>query len=538
MLCGLAANPALPSGLVDRLIGIADDDLAAELAVRADLSRAQTLALAARGDGIAARLAYEGRLTARDVDPRTRPRAALALLEEGAGRPEWTRPLAADPDVERREKPAACPDLPPDVVATLAAGPEVRVVAELALWTTPDTAARLAEHPHAGVRSAVAANERTPPAVLAALIDGEGLPPARRCPVCDRERTPFVHDPSCPRTDCDLPPGASCDGSHESTVRDTWHRAARNPATPVDAVLRFAAHPSPWLRDALAARPDLPPHVGRRLAEDPVPGVRAELAGNPAIDEALMRVLAADGGHDVRRGPAHHPNVPLDVLTHLAGTTRIGPVLLPRIAGASPEEVAGLAASPAPEVRMLVAARRDLPPGIRDALAADPDAKVVASVAPHPGLSEARLRAVADRHGGRVVAGVAANPDAPSALLEDLARRERAVRRALRDIAGHRNATARALLPCLADERARRVAAGHPALPEQAIAELLGDGDRQVVEAAAANPSLPGAVMSRLVPRARPDQDGPSSGGALAPSVRRGSPGPGGAGTGHSRLRS
>ncbi|OKJ91834.1 hypothetical protein [Streptomyces sp. CB02400] len=506
LLCGLAANPNLPPGLVDRLIGIADDDLAAELAARADLSRTQTTVLAARGDEIAARLAYEGWLTASDVDPLVQPRAALALLDQGAGRPEWARLLASDPDPERREKLAACPDLPPDVVATLGTDPEIRVVAELALWTTtPDTAARFAEHPHAEVRCAVAANEKAPPAVLAGLVGpagGTGPPPARRCLVCDRERTPFVHDPSCPRTDCDLPAGASCDGSHESTVRDMRQRAVCNPATPVDAVLRFAEHPSMVMRGALAARPDLPAHVFRRLAEDLVPGVRAALAENPAIDEALMRVLATDNGHDVRRGLAHNPNVPLDVLTHLAGATRIGPVLLPRIAGASPAEIASLAASPVPGARMLVAARRDLPPGIRDALAADPDAKVVASVAPHPGLSEARLRAMADRHGGRVVTGVAANPDTPAELLEDLARPQRAVRRALRDIARHRNATARALLPCLADARARHVAAGHPALPERTIVELLEDDDRQVVEAAAANPSLPGAVMSRLGLRA------------------------------------
>ncbi|WP_449345762.1 hypothetical protein [Streptomyces xanthochromogenes] len=53
----------------------------------------------------------------------------------------------------------------------------------------------------------------------------------------------------------------------------------------------------------------------------------------------------------------------------------------------------------------------------------------------------------------------------------------------------------------LSDEKARRTAAGHPALPAQAFAELLGDGDWQVVEAAAANPSLPAAVMAQLLPR-------------------------------------
>ncbi|MFF3688111.1 hypothetical protein [Streptomyces sp. NPDC002187] len=500
VLCGLAANIALPSELVGRLITVADADIAAELAGRADLSHAQAVALVSRVEESAVQLVYEGRLTAADIDPVAQPHAALALLDERAGSPEWARLFAVDPVLERREKLAACIGLPSAVVETLAADSDVRVVAELALWTTPEVAARLAGHPHAEVRRAVAANEATPPAVLAALITGEGLPPARRCLVCDREETPFVHDPHCPRLDCDLLPGSSCDGSHESTVHHMQQAALRNPATPTEAVVGFADHPSMLLRWALAARPDLPAGVSRRLAVDPTPGVRADLAGNPAIDDALIRALADDRGHDVQRSLAHNPNVPLDVLTRLAGATKIGATLLPRIATASPAEVEELAQSPNAAARMLLAQRRDLPSEIRDTLATDPDAKVVRSIAAHPGLSEAQLRAMVDRHGVRVIAKVAANPDATPALLEDLTRHEPSVQRMFREVARHRNATASALLACLADKQARPLAAGHPALPPPVIVELLTDANWKVVEAAAANPSLPLAVMSDLVP--------------------------------------
>ncbi|MFD5074307.1 hypothetical protein [Streptomyces sp. NPDC058371] len=44
VLCGLAANAALPSELVDRLIAVADDDVAEGVAGRADLSHAQAAA--------------------------------------------------------------------------------------------------------------------------------------------------------------------------------------------------------------------------------------------------------------------------------------------------------------------------------------------------------------------------------------------------------------------------------------------------------------------------------------------------------------
>ncbi|MFD5658492.1 hypothetical protein [Streptomyces hirsutus] len=500
VLCGLAANPALPAELVDRLVAVADDDIAVGLTAREDLSHAQAVALAVRVPASGVQLAYAGLLTVADVDPVTQPHAALALLDERAGTPEWAHHFAVDPVLEHREKLAACPDLPTDVRETLAADPDVRVVTELALWTTPDMATRLAGHPHAEVRRAVAANEATPPDVLEALI-GEGLPPARRCLVCDREAPPFVHEPQCPQPDCELPPGASCDGSHESTMHEIQEAALRNPGTPTEAVVSFMDHPSMLLRWTLAARPGLPTEVYRRLAADPVPGVRADLAGNPAIDAALMRTLADDRDHDVRRRLAGNPNAPLDVLVHLADDARIGATLLPRIAAASPGEVRQLAQSPNPTVRMLVGQRRDLPMEIRDALADDPDAKVTKSVAPHPGLTEAQLRAMVDRHGVRVLAKVAANPDASPALLEYLTRHEPPTQKAFREIARHRNATARALLACLADRQARPIAAGHPALPPPVVVDLLTDTDWQVVEAAAANPSLPLAVLSDLVLR-------------------------------------
>lgn len=509
VLCGLAANSALPAELVDRLITVADADTAAELAGRENLTRAQVRALVTRVPEIAVRLVHEGRLTEADIDPVAQPDAALALLGEGGGPSRWARLLAKDPDRARRERLAACPRLPADVVEALVADVDVPVVAEVASHAAREVTARLAAHPHAEVRRAVAANGSTPPALLAALLTGAGLPAARRCLVCDREEVPFVHDRECPRADCELPPGASCDGSHESTVLAVHEAALRNPATPAEAAAGFVDHPSALVRWTLAARTDLPPRVSERLAADPVPGVREEVAANPAVDGALLRVLAGDPSHGVRRAVAHHPHVPLEVLVRVAGNTRIGPTLLPRIAAASPAEVEELARASDPAARMLLAQRRDLPALIRDALAADADAKVVKSVATDPGLSEGQLRAMVDRHGSRVVAKVAANPGAPAALLEEITRHGHAARKALREVARHPRATATALRACLVDEEGRRRAAGHPALPPPVLLELLDDADWQVVEAAAGNPSLPRAVMGDLINRLSPEAGSP-----------------------------
>ncbi|MEZ3178167.1 hypothetical protein KYY02_05415 [Streptomyces pimonensis] len=88
------------------------------------------------------RRAYESLSTAVDTDSVASPQAALALLDEGAGDPQWARHFAADPDAEHRTKPTACPGLPPAARRTPTADPDVRVVAELAAWTTADTAVR------------------------------------------------------------------------------------------------------------------------------------------------------------------------------------------------------------------------------------------------------------------------------------------------------------------------------------------------------------------------------------------------------------
>ncbi|RLK58664.1 hypothetical protein [Actinokineospora cianjurensis] len=508
LLYGLAVNPALPAALVERLIDVADAEMAGALAERGDLSAGQALKLVKRQPETAVELAEAGVLTVDSVDPLVAPVVALALLGRGAGDPEWTRRFAVDPAVEHRVRLAACPGLPEDVVEVLAGDVEAVVVAGLAEATTSvEVVARLAGHPHAEVRKALAGNEVAPPAVLASLITGEGLPPLTGCLVCDRETVPFVHDRECPRADCDLRTGASCDGSHESTVWETHLLALGNPTTPLDAVIGFLDHPMWLFRERLAARPDLPPEAYRRLAADPVPGVRWALAENPAIGDAVIRELAREDTH-VRRQVALNPRVPLDVLADLAVTTKIGPTLVPRIATATQAEVQNLALSPTAALRMLLAHRRDLPARVRDVLAADHDAKVVKAIAPDPGLSETQLRAMIDRHGTQVLGAVARNPAASSALLEDVVRHLPPSHKAFRAIAEHPNATAPALLACLDDDRARPLAAAHPALPPETISELLTDDDGWTAQAAAANPSLPPEVMASLVGESRRRLDG------------------------------
>lgn len=506
----LAGNPALPPALVDRLIGLADEDLAGALAYRSDLTPAQVRALAVRAEGAANVLARDGRLSAEDLDAEQAlqtPYLQWVLLDEGRGREEWAKRLAADPSADIRQRLAACPGLPADVAATLADDPELDVVIETAAFTTDrELLERLARHRHGEVRVMVAANRATPPELLAALLRND--PPPEACRVCDQETIPFVHGSDCDRPDCTLLPGDACDGSHESVIHSLRCHAVDNPATPMSSLVSLADEPSVVLRWTLAERPDLPPDVAERLAGDPIAGVRHYLAGNPGLPLDLLRRLAGDPAHEVRRQVAHNPTVPLDVLDRVAATTRLGPTLLPRVEAATADEIRALSENANSEVRMLLAARRDLPPETRDALAADPDAKVVAAVAGHPGLDAATLAGMVAVHGVRVKSNVAANPDAPSDLLLALAREDPRVPKALREIARHPNAGAEALELCLAtgDERVRPIAAAHPALPADRVTELLADPDPAVAESAAGNSSLPVAEMLRLISDRAPEE--------------------------------
>jgi hypothetical protein len=355
--------------------------------------------------------------------------------------------------------------------------------AESPAMTAP-LAARLARHPHTGVRRSLASNPATSAGVLADLARDGGRPPALACPGCDGT------DP--------VPHWWSCAGSHESAVADIQGAAAANPATPAAALLPLAEHPAAPIRWALAARDGLPQDVYARLATDDLPGVRSTVAENPAVDAELLRRMATDRSHDVQRRLLHNPSVPLDVLTALAATTRTGPALLPRVAAADPDELRRLATARDPAVRMLAAHHPDLPDDLVDALAADPDAKVLGSIAPNPRVSRVRLYAMLAAHGTRVAGTLARNPACPADLLLRLATLRPAAKLALREIARRPDAPAAALTACLTDAHARRIAAAHPALEPSTLLALLDDPDEQVAAAAAENPALPLDVMHAL----------------------------------------
>jgi Leucine rich repeat variant len=96
---------------------------------------------------------------------------------------------------------------------------------------TAELAEALAADEHLAVRRAVAANPDTPSRVLAALAGGD-VPPADVCGECDG------------RPDCD----------HRAAHIEVLVALTGNPSTPGRLLHALADHPSPAVRQALAAR--------------------------------------------------------------------------------------------------------------------------------------------------------------------------------------------------------------------------------------------------------------------------------------------
>ncbi|MFD3944021.1 hypothetical protein [Streptomyces sp. NPDC058579] len=468
----LAANPALPEHLFERLAATGDEDVRYALACRDDLTEAQARTLRAHDDADLWTLVARGKVPWAEV-PRDDPALLLAAAQAGTAPEAAIRELARHPDPEVRAEVADHgTGLPPEVLAALARDPDPTVAERAAeVPELPaDLAAELARHAHVPVRVSLAGNDRVPPSLLAALLADGGRPAPTRCGACGRQ-------------------AEGC-ADHTPGVRRIRLAAAANPSVPPAALEAFLdaqeaeegqeaeEAATVWLLADIAERTDLPVSLHTRLAAHPDAFVRKALARNPSIGESLLLRLADDPDLIVRLAVSENPAVPLARLTADAGRRRLPREPLPRILAATDAELANLAASRVAQVRALVAARPDLPPALADRLAADADLGVVRRVAPHPGLTEDRLTDLVERHGQPVYGAVAGNPGCTGALLRRMARDAGPARKAVRPIAAH------------------------PALPPDVVEDLLTHPDPKVARAAAEHPALPVATMERLLARA------------------------------------
>ncbi|MFI6899339.1 hypothetical protein ACIBM4_35075 [Streptomyces sp. NPDC050256] len=171
---------------------------------------------------------------------------------------------------------------------------------------------------------------------------------------------------------------------------------AANPSVPARIRARFAEHPEPAVRCAVAASTrDEPLGLLARRATDTDPSVRSFLAMNEHLPTELLACLATDSENSVRLSVIQHwcdapddvrrmllmdadPAIRRDSVRAYAPPADLLPGLLadPATRAATvaytvptPE----LAADPDSTVREAVAAHPELPPGLRDLLAGDED---------------------------------------------------------------------------------------------------------------------------------------------------------------------
>ncbi|MFF4099477.1 hypothetical protein [Streptomyces sp. NPDC001903] len=200
---------------------------------------------------------------------------------------------------------AANTSVPAEVRARLARHPEASVrcaVAASVRDQPPGLLVRLADDPDPSVRSFLAMNDHLPPELLARLAaDPE---PGVRSSVVQHCRD--VPDSVCRALLTDVDPGVRDAALHAySPPPDLLPGLLADPATRAAAVPYAAATPElaadadPHVREAAAALPDLPTTLRDLLAQDPELFVRAAVADRPdtppALRERLEGTLEADG---------------------------------------------------------------------------------------------------------------------------------------------------------------------------------------------------------------------------------------------------
>ncbi|MFJ3205889.1 hypothetical protein [Streptomyces sp. NPDC086989] len=469
---GLAENPALPSELLQRLLGYRkglgrvakrpdlSDDMIAEIIATDDLWLTHSLALN-RSLPRAIRM-----ILAEHPDPAIRK--AVAVAAGGNAPRELFELLLDDGDPQVREHLAESDHVPPDLRARLAADPDPKVRATLAQWwtTAPEPVRRLLlTDPDDSVRAGACATyfRRLPhpvppadliPALLADPVTRAGAvrhctldtATARRLAVDrnDEVREELAEHPN-------LPPATRDKLAHDPNPRVALRVFARQD-TPeptraaIHAQILSDVPPQDWLAnlqalddDALErefmgeiARAELRALRLPWVTADPLPYVdspyvcfRASAAMSDRLPPTLVARLLDDGESSVRTTMALHARDQIDPDTaeRIDRTYRPDKRVRWRPADDFPlpaDVLRRLATDPDPKMRQLAPRDPDLPVELTRRLAADPDPMVRRTIAAHPRLPAEDLTRLLADPSESVAATAAANPSLPTTSMHQL----------------------------------------------------------------------------------------------------------------------
>ncbi|MET8716030.1 HEAT repeat domain-containing protein [Streptomyces sp. NPDC004735] len=397
------------------------------------------------------------------------PRIRVMAAENPYLPPEWRAVLAEDPDPKVRRVAVMLAreygvELPVELTVRLATGPEPRLrYLAAGLRGLPDAALlSLAEDDDPRVRAAAIGSwswSRLRPEVRAAAA---------------ADPDPRVHEAVRHATHVDAPLPTTVQGflaetegrrrgaaastapvdaalaallvTHEdSSIR---HAAARNPHTPVDLALRLVADREPFVRLAVSLRPDVTEEQRARIAytvppgRHPVPDWVKDRFGDPDA----LRETAASSHVLLRRGVTCAPELPADVIERLAADEDYF-------------------------VRLMLCENDHAPHELLVEMFAGWDGLSWGMLAHRSNFARPGLARFADDPNARLRYAALFDPQGGQDLVERLSHDE--------------------------DALVGRRAASDPRLPRPRLVELLGE--QGVARAAARNPSLPVALMHRLL---------------------------------------